>query len=321
MRYSATAFLLLHRLIGIGMGSIASAQENPMVHRAGTELVDGSGQRVDLRGVNLGGWLLWEGWIMGDGGFTAESTIASRLETLLGTDAAREFRRGFYDAFITPQDLARIAQAKFNTIRVPINCKLLTGADSEDGWKRIDRLLDWAEEQKLYVVLDLHAAPGGQSILFTADPDGINRLLWSRRDCRDQTIALWRSIAQRYRNRKIVAAYDLLNEPWSSDWDMLLELYRTIIAAIREVDPNHLVMIEGNKLGTDFSKFTAPPTDNMAYSFHIYTWFGDDRENRMKAYCKLAPSSSDRYGLVNSEKIVTKCWQARWKCFVKTETY
>lgn len=269
-------------------GAILLAETNPMVHREGTHLVDGNGERVELRGVNLGGWFLWEGWMMGDGGFTAESTIYSRLGKLLGTAEAAEFRRRYYDAFITRDDLKRIAAAGFNTIRVPIHYQLLTGEREADGWSLLDRLMDWAEATGLLVVLDLHAALGGQSVLFIADPDGLNKTMWSCPDCRERTANWWQKVAQRYCKRKCVAAYDLLNEPWTSDGAGLVETYRAIIAAIREVDPHHLVMVEGNVLATDFSAFVEPLTENMAYSFHIYTWFGDDRAKRLKQYRELA---------------------------------
>ena len=219
------------------------AQTNPMVHRVGTHLENGDGQRVDLRGVNLGGWLLWEGWIMGDGIFVLQTQITNKLTALFGAERTASFREHYYDAFIAEKDIARIAQA---------------------------------------------AAHGGQSRFSMADPGPVGESLWESKTNRQLTVTLWREIARRYRDRTCVAAYDLLNEPDLKDGSMLTDIYRDIIDSIRTVDPQHLVMIEGGKLATDFSMFTKPLADNMAYSFHMYTWFGDDRAKRLATYTALA---------------------------------
>jgi endoglucanase len=143
-----------------------------------------------------------------------------------------------------------------------------------DGFAVLDRVLERAEAHGVYVVLDLHAAPGGQSKMFPADPEP--HRLWDSVEAQQRTVALWRTIASRYRDRTIVAGYDLLNEPDPPDGAALVDLYTRIIQAIREVDPVHLVMLEGARLGSDFSAFTTVLDANEALSFHIYTWFGND---------------------------------------------
>ena len=119
------------------------------------------------------------------------------------------------------------------------------------GWVYLDRLLEWCTRHDVYVVLDLHSAPGGQSDIFVADPD--EKKLWQSEENEERTVALWRAIAARYKDEKIVAGYDLLNEPGFPNPAELIELYLRIITAIREVDPYHMVIIEGNNLTTDFS--------------------------------------------------------------------
>ncbi len=140
-------------------------------------------------------------------------------------------------------------------------------------------------------MLDLHAAPGGQSKLFTADPGGA-QTLWQAEQNQNATVELWRRLAARYKNRTIVAGYDLLNEPTPPTGADLAKLYARVIRAVRESDPQHLLFLEGGKLATDFSMFAQPSAENICYSFHIYTWFGDDRKKLLAKYLALAKSQN-----------------------------
>jgi aryl-phospho-beta-D-glucosidase BglC (GH1 family) len=265
---------------------------NPMLHTSGAQLVDAQGQPVKLRGVNLGGWLMWEGWMFGEG-FVSETELVKKLNTLAGFEATQDFRRGIYTNFIAEEDLRKIAELGFNSIRVPINYRLLDGGASqavyqEAGWKLLDQLLDWCDKYHLYAVVDLHSAPGGQFHFFTADPGDSDISLWQSADNQRQAAALWRALAKRYKSRKCLAGYDLINEPYAPTGQALVELYRQQVDAVRAEDKQHLIFIEGNKLATEFSMFAKPLDANMAYSFHIYTWFGDNRSERLTTYVKLA---------------------------------
>lgn len=153
----------------IGVLSICPAQENTsataaearslphlnqMLHQDGTKIVDDHGHEVKLRGVSLGGWLVWEGWIFGKGILTSERTIITRLQKAVGDREADEFRRQVYDNFITEADIKKISEAGFNCVRVPLHQRLFK---DDSAWKLLDRLLGWCERHRVYVVLDLHA--------------------------------------------------------------------------------------------------------------------------------------------------------------------
>jgi endoglucanase len=256
-----------------------------MLHQQGTKIVDERGTEVRLRGVNLGGWLLWEGWIFGKGMLTSETTILARLEKAVGSQQTEEFRSQVYDNFIAEADIQKIAQAGFNVVRVPLNHRLFQG---DNGWKLLDRMLRWCENYKVYVILDLHAVPGGQSKLGMADPGDARHLVWVSEENQTKTVAIWKAIAARYRNRKIIAGYDLVNEPEPPSGDDLVRLYQRIIRAVRAEDPDHLIILEGRKQASDFSMFDKPLCENQAFSFHMYTWFGDDRKKKLAAYQAFA---------------------------------
>ena len=263
---------------------------NPMVHQVGKTIVGLDGKPLKLRGVNLGGWLLWEGWEFGKGLLVPETTIFDRLKTLVGPAAAEDFRNQVYANYITEADIARIAQLGFNSVRVPINAKILEDdaqpyVYKQSGWDILDHVLQWCEKYNVYAVLDLHAVPGGQSRLTPSDPGAPAQLIWKSDENKNRTVAMWRAIASRYKDRKIIAGYDLINEPLPPTGQDLADLETRIVAAIRQVDPYHMVIIEGGKFSSDFSMFPAPLSGNQAYGFHMYTWFGDNRK-KMLAYLK-----------------------------------
>ena len=199
---------------------------------------------------------------MWGGGWDSETAILDRLGDLLGPDGAEAFRQEVYARMVAEKDIARIAQMGFNVVRIPLNHRLLeAGPDGGEapGWQVLDRAIDWCEKYHVYAVLDLHSAPGGQSGFYYVDPEA-GPGLWDSEECRARTVALWRAIAARYKNRRIVAGYDLLNEPLPPSGRALVRLYGRIIAAIREVDPDHMIILEGGDFSRDFSRSAARST-------------------------------------------------------------
>jgi hypothetical protein len=263
---------------------------NPMIHAEGTRLVDGTGTPIRLRGVLLEGWLMWNGSLWG-AGLASETKIADRLEGLVGKEEAARFRQAVYDNFISERDIEMIADLGLNVVRVPFNHTVLETDGvidaSAPGWAYLDRLLDWCEKHEVYVVLDLHSVPGGQSGVFVADPD--LQHVWKSEADLQRTVDLWKAIASRYRARSIVAGYDLINEPEPPKGQDLVDLYRRIIGAIRAVDPHHLVFLTGTALSTDFSLYQGPIDDNQAYTFHTYNFLTNDTdESHLTELARLA---------------------------------
>ena len=270
-----------------------AACANPMVHRSGLQVVDGSGKPLYLRGVNLTGWYQWEGFVWGKGILTSYTTILAKLEKLLGQEGAAGFQQKVYDNFITEDDIAEISRLGFNSVRIMFSRRLLADDSNPDtllpsGWAQLDRALGWCAKHHLYAILDLHAVPGGQSKISTADPGPESGLVWNSEASRQRTVNLWKAIAARYKDNAAVAGYDLINEPAPPDGKDLVQLYRRIIAAIRSVDKNHMVILEGGKLAMDFSMLDAPLDANEIYSFHMYTWFGDNRAKKLAEYEAVA---------------------------------
>ncbi len=257
------------------------------IYQDGITIKDSTGKVIRLNGVNLGGWLMWEGWIWG-GGFTAETKIMENLETIAGVEATDSFRLNIYTNFITEADIKAISEMGLNVVRIPINHNALEQVfegGKIHGWEILDRVIGWCKKYHVYAVLDMHSTPAGQSSYFIADPDKPN--LWKNHLARLYTVRLWLLIAKRYANESAVAGYDLLNEPIPAPKDSLVKMYERIIAAIRTVDNNHLVILEGANFAKDFSMFKKLPDKNMMFSFHIYTWLGGDPGQKVQDFVAL----------------------------------
>ena len=257
------------------------------VRTAGTTLVDGDGTPLLLRGVGLGNWLLPEGymWLFPDE-LGSPRQIEARVAALVGEEKAAEFWKEFREEFIAEADIKAIAEAGFDHVRLPINSRIIMNDDGsliEAGFLLIDRLIRWCEQHNLWVLLDLHGAPGGQT--GTNIDDSPNQLpeLFMESRYRDQTIDLWKAIASRYKDETVVLGYDLLNEPLPNEWqykymEELKELYIDLTAAVRSIDANHLLMYEGAHWATNWSLFTEAWDTNSALQFHRY-WCAPDRSS------------------------------------------
>ena len=258
--------------------SQANWSDTAFVHRTGQNIIDGQGNAINLEGAMIMGWLMWEGWVWGaNGGFTSETTLYNAVQSKIGTVQANNFRDSVYKNYITRSDIQKISTQCFNAVSIPFNHLLLEDDANPfvykaSGWQILDSLLQRCEDNNQYVVLSMHSAPGGQSGLFTADPDWpLN--LWSSTVNQQRTTELWKAIANRYKNRGIIAGYDLLNEPDAPSDSALLKMYNDIIDSVRTVDVNHMLFIQGKQYASDFSLFTSLPDTNMSFCFHFYTWF------------------------------------------------
>jgi hypothetical protein len=255
------------------------------LHTQGQDIVNDKGEKILLRGVGLGNWLLPEGYMWKFGGQGDRPRRIEKITTdLLGQDEANRFWREFRENFVTEADIQRIAELGYNSVRPAINSRvLLTQSDppecSEEGFRLLDRLIGWCKANGIYVTLDMHAAPGGQTGQNIDDSANDQPELFMDPKYEDQLVALWGAIARRYKDEPAVAGYDLLNEPLpartgaEAKFKARLEpLYQKLTKAIRTVDPRHIVILEGADWANDWSVFTQPFDSNLVYQFHYYCW-------------------------------------------------
>ncbi|HEX9005727.1 MAG TPA: cellulase family glycosylhydrolase, partial [Bacteroidota bacterium] len=197
--------------------------------------------------------------------------------------------------FVQRADIDSLARWGFNSVRLPMHYALLSpapGTYSEAGFVLIDSLLAWCEANHLYLILDLHAAPGGQNLGNISDYQG-PPCLWESAAYQQWTAEIWKTIAGRYASREWIGGYDLLNETnysFAAGNKPLRDLLMRITDSIRTVDRNHLIFAEGNSYATDFSGLTPAWDANMAWSFHKY-WNTNDL-NSIQSYMNLRGASN-----------------------------
>ena len=252
---------------------------------SGKIIVDENGNEVLLRGYTPGGWLVMEGYMMqSEGTAGAQHEFVEKFTELFGEERTDQFFEKWRENHFNKEDVDSLAAWGFNSIRVPLHYNLFTLPIQEEpnangntwletGFDIIDNVLEWAEPHKMYVILDMHAAPGGQgrnSEISDYDPDKPS--LWESERNKTKLVELWKRIAERYKDNKWIGGYDLINE---TNWDLpggmaLREIYERITTEIRGVGDNHILFIEGNDYGNNHTGLTPPWDDNMVYSFHKY---------------------------------------------------
>jgi len=264
-------------------------------------IVNEKGENVLLRGIGLGGWMLQEGYMLHVNKEGQQHLIKARIESLIGAEKTNEF----YDAWLanhtTKADVDSLKKWGFNSIRLPMHYNLFTLPVEQEktpgentwlakGFALTDSLLAWCKANQMYLILDLHAAPGGQgNDLNISDRDGSKPSLWESEANQQKMIALWKKLADRYKNEPWIGGYDIINEPnWGFD-DLandkngtkeqhnvpLKKLMQDITKAIREVDQKHIVIIEGNGWGNNYNGILPTWDNNMVLSFHKY-WNHND---------------------------------------------
>lgn len=266
----------------------------------GKKIVDGQGNEIILRGHSPGGWMLQEGYMLQMESFAnPQHQIRAKIEELIGPQQTEIFYQKWYENHFTRADFDLLADMGFNSIRLPMHYNLFTLPIEDEpvpgqqtwldlGFQMVDTLLSWCEEREIYLILDMHAAPGGQGRdAAISDYDPTKPSLWESQQNKDKLVALWRKLAERYANEEWIGGYDLLNEP---NWNFtgsnqngcsentnapLRQLYINITNAIREVDNNHIIFIEGNCWGNNHNGLTPPWDDKLVYSFHKY-WSTND---------------------------------------------
>jgi len=257
-----------------------------LVQTRGKDFVTPDGQVLHIKGISLGNWLMPEGYMFKFEVAKAPRQIYGAFERLLGPERNKTFWAEFRDRYVAEDDIRFIRSVGFNTVRIPLHWNLFMTADGVldgPGWALLDRVLGWVEQSGLYAIVDLHAAPGGQTGINHDDGPGYPLMFYVPRD-RNRTVALWQAIARRYAGNPTILGYDILNEPIAPYHDVatlnprLEPFYRRVTEAIRAVDPGRIVILAGGQWSSSFDMFGPPFADNLAYTYHSF-WASTDRDS------------------------------------------
>jgi len=307
-------------------GQVAQAQS--FLQASGPKIINASNQEVILKGVNLGGWQVQEGYMMKPGYSGTQGSIKNYLFNQGQSDSQVEsFYQQWRDNFFTKADIDYLKDKGFNCVRLPLhyelfltasqravrtgvskgttsygdylnslrswysNNQLFTDPTQQEGIRLIDEVLSWAGANGMYVVLDLHAAPGAQGSdtnISDALVSGGNDF-WNNQINQDIAVRLWSTLSTRYKSDPRVAMYDVLNEPnnipntsTQNGNQRLHDIMQRFISTIRGNSDNHLILLEGNGFGNDYNymeKRTFSNTANLVYNSHRYSGTGYEIDN------------------------------------------
>jgi endoglucanase len=174
-------------------------------------------------------------------------------------------------------DLQRVRSLGMNAIRFYLNYKTFESDASpytykQSGWDWLDKNVEWAKNNGIFLILNMHVPQGGYQSTCNGDA------LWTNPENQNRLAALWKAIAERYKDEPQIGAYDILNEPTPSgsiqNWSNLAQ---QIIDSIRSVDANHLIITErALALNCDYSysdannNYPQITEENLMYTVHLY---------------------------------------------------
>lgn len=280
-------------LIVMSEGSKPASAQLSMLHTSGLNIVNASGTTVQLRGVNLGDWLVMEPWMCpavsdsdANGSYQDEHSILAELDSRFGVAEEQSLISTYQNAYITTADLANIKAQGLNLIRVPVwwgdFYTLGTGTGGTGTWRsdaftQLDNIISEAAADGIYTIIDMHGAIGQQSDNHSTGWQNENNYWGSTAD-QAATNTMWQNIATHYNGNPNVAAYDILNEPDNAPSDSaVIAAYVSIMQAIRAVDSNHICCIEGTFDAWDWSMLPSPSSEgwtNVVYEMHQYNGSG-----------------------------------------------
>lgn len=257
-------------LLAIALSSFGLGQG--FIHTDGTRLVDGTGKEIQLRGCNLGTWLFIEPWMWGMnisqywGGDTEPDGLGQLLSSHLTQAQIDTIWQTYRTNFVTENDIALLQRYGFNSVRVPIDFRLLVdqfGNYRNEAFPYIDQLLVWCQAHGVYAILDMHSVPGSPYYWNSTNfmHSDHNKALY---------LAAWTNLAGRYANNTTVAGLDLVNEPVVGGDSALRDVQVAATQAIRSVDPNHVIYAEGDWYDSQLDILGTPWDSNMGFEDHNY---------------------------------------------------
>jgi len=223
-----------------------------------------------LKGVNLGSWLMMEGYILG-GRNIPESVFKQNFRKVNGKAALSEFTRLFRDNFIKEDDFKNISQMGANCIRLPFNYRLITKEYPQSGLMYLKKAFTWAHKYNLVVVLDLHAAPGAQNCDWHSDSNG-QALFWEKEKFRKETLNLWDKLVSEFKDEPALIGFDVINEPvlGKKPVSLLAAFYKEAVKRIKAIDKKHTIFLEGSLWAQRIDFLKDLIEENVSISIHTY---------------------------------------------------
>ncbi len=280
-RLRALAWLALGFIcVASGASTPAPSTQLPMLHTEGTRWLRSDGSPIDLKGVNLGNWLIQEFWMMGQStkAMNDQCLLEATLDQRFGYAERERLMKLFRDNWMSQRDWDLLPRFGLNLVRLPFLWSVIEDEKNPrhlraDAWHYLDQAINQAEAHGMYVILDLHGAAGSQSLEHHSGCVGRN-LYWTTPEYQERTTWLWQQIAARYKDRSAVAGYSLLNEPWGTTEGHMAAVMKNLYVNVRAVDPNHVIILPGYHSGIDaYGDPAKQGQTNVAFEMHFYPGF------------------------------------------------
>ncbi len=301
-----TAGIVYNKKVGKVFFDKSSVTKSQVLRASGKKLIMPSGGQVLLKGVNLGGWLVQESWMCpinkADKGWGMWDTREAFKKRGFTEEQILKLMDTYETNWITEKDLDNIKELGMNCVRVPFwygnfqkddkgtyYCE--ENMDKNPGFQKLDWVIEQCSKRGIYVVLDMHGAPGFQSNDHSSGRSNSSQLFDDTdagKYYRNLTVELWQRIAKRYKGNPIVAAYDLLNEPMNGFSNgekndrVLWDFYNVLYDEIRKVDPDHIISMEGIWEMCNLPKPQSYNWTNVLYQTHNYNWKKEEIDQKIK---------------------------------------
>jgi aryl-phospho-beta-D-glucosidase BglC (GH1 family) len=266
---------------------MSNAQPPGFVHTRGTQFIDGYGEPIRFTGVCVGGWLNMENFITG---YAANETLMrDRVTNVLGTERAGRFFDRLLTAFYGEADAQFLGENGITLIRIPVNYRHFESDDRPfeilpTAFDHLDRAIEASGRHGVYSIIDLHALPGSQNHHWHSDNSTHEPHLWQHPHFQDRVENIWKAIAEHYKTNTWVAGYNLMNEPADESRAVVGPLYKRLFEAVRAIDGDHTIFLDGNTYSTEFDMFDDEPWDNTVYTLHDYVSAGLGRGGDYPGY-------------------------------------
>lgn len=168
-----------------------------------------------IKGINFGNWLVLEKWMQPEmfSGVDAEDEIW--LNRLAEPEKLAQRMKQHRDTYITEDDFRFVAERGFNLVRIPVPYFIFGDRPRLQGCiDYLDNAFDWAETDRLQILIDLYTVPGSQN---GYDNGGLTGVCKWCKDPREVEFALTvlERLAKRYGTRQGLYGIQVLNEPIS----------------------------------------------------------------------------------------------------------
>ncbi|KAL3453405.1 putative glucanase [Aspergillus insuetus] len=242
----------------------------------GNQIADENGTVVLLRGASLGGVLNMENFVNGYPG--SESFARAAMLKAMGAEHYEYFFKRFFHHFFTDKDVEYLKSLGINSLRIPFGYKHfeddMNPRDLKNGaFTYLDHIVSLCANHGIYSILDMHTVPGCQNPDWHSDNHTSYAAFWDHKDHQDRTVWLWERVAEHYKDNPWVAGYNPLNEPCDSEQVRVAAFYERVERAIRIIDPNHILFLDGNTFAMEWKGFDKA-LPNAVYSIHDYSMMG-----------------------------------------------